>query len=59
MSQKKLAEIEDYLLGRIAALDALIQRYADDTHKLPGIRSQLAEAKTTLREVKAIVGGKK
>ena len=59
MSRQKVDEIEDYLLGRIAALEALLLRYADEKHTLAGFRSQLVEARTTLKKVKEIAGRKR
>lgn len=58
MSKKALAEIEDYLLGRIAALEHLVNTYSEgDKDALPGWRAMLAETRLTLRKVREIVKG--
>ena len=57
MSRQKVDEID--CSRRIAALEALILRYADEKHTLAGFRSQLVEARTTLKKVKEIAGRKR
>lgn len=59
MSAKKLDEIEDYLVERIAALDGIVSDHAGgDKASLQGWRAMLTEAKVTLRKVREIRKGK-
>jgi hypothetical protein len=56
MSKSKISAIEDYLLGRIAALEELIRTHAgNDKDALRGWRAMLAEDKLTLKKVREIV----
>lgn len=56
MSRDKIEAIEDYLLGRIAALEQLVNRYGEgDKDKLPTWRAALLETRLTLKKVRAIV----
>lgn len=56
MSQKQITAIEDYLLGRIAALDELVRTYGgNDKSQLPGWRAMIVEDKLTLKKVREIV----
>ena len=56
MSSKTVAAIEDYLLGRIAALEQLVSRYGEgDKDKLPTWRAALLETRLTLKAVREIV----
>jgi head-tail adaptor len=54
MSKKALTEVEAYLIGRIARLEALIRNYSDKEEKLAGTRSALAEARLLLKKVREI-----
>jgi len=59
MSQKKLQAIEDYLLGRIAALDDLVREYGEgDLRKLQMTRAALMETRLTLKKMREITKGK-
>jgi hypothetical protein len=60
MSKRELDAIENYLLGRIAALDELIRKNATaktGEGSLPGWRAMKNEDQITLREIRAIRKG--
>lgn len=54
MSQKKIAEIEDYLLGRIAQLEYMLSASEIPKKKAPGVVSLINENRKTLKKVREI-----
>jgi hypothetical protein len=55
MSQKQITAIEDYLLGRIAALEEMVRTLVGrDKTQLPGWRAMITEDKLTLKKVREI-----
>lgn len=53
-----MSKHEDYLLGRIAQLEGLVNNHGGDKGALPGWRAMLTEARLTLKKLREITKGK-